>query len=63
MASFRNSTPGLWAPKFVNYETNSPKVSGRYREYSRFSETDDGDRVRSALVGRWGSLLVEQNVG
>lgn len=57
MASFRNSTPGLWAPKFVNYEANSPKVSGRYREYSRFSETDGGDRVRSALVGRAGIVI------
>jgi hypothetical protein len=57
MAGFRNTMPGVWAPKFVNCEADSPKVSGRYREYSRFSETDGEDRVRSARVGRMGIVI------
>jgi hypothetical protein len=49
MAGFCNSLPGLRTPKFTKCEANSPKVSRHYREYSRFRETADGDRVRSRL--------------
>jgi hypothetical protein len=44
MAGFCNSMPGLRTPKFAKCEASSPKVSRHYREYSRFAETDSGDR-------------------
>jgi hypothetical protein len=51
MAGFCDSGPGLQTPKFGKCEANSSKVSGHYREYSRFRETGAGDQVRSALRG------------
>src|ERR1700730_15987434 len=57
MAGFCNSMPALWTPKFAKCEANSPKASRHYREYSRFPETDHGDRVRSVLVDRCGSPI------
>jgi hypothetical protein len=41
---FRELAGGLQPPDFTIHEANSPKVSGHYREYSRFRETDAGDR-------------------
>ena len=35
----------------------SPKVSGRFRKYSRFQETTAGDLVRTPLPGEGGSKL------
>ena len=54
MAGFCDSVTGLQTPDFADGGTNSPKVSGHYREYSRFQETDTGDRVRSPLRGLLG---------
>lgn len=34
---------GLWTPALPNLRRKSPKVSGRFREYSRFGETIGGD--------------------
>jgi hypothetical protein len=34
---------GLWTLAFPNLRWKSPKVSGRFREYSRFGETIGGD--------------------
>jgi hypothetical protein len=45
MAGFCNLVDGLHAPDFADRGANSPKVSGQDREYSRFRETDAGDRV------------------
>ena len=45
MAGFRELEAGLRAPNSELCEANSPKVSGGHREYSRFRETNVGDRV------------------
>src|ERR1700736_3908043 len=60
MAGFCEPAISLRAPKPADVGAKSLIVSGRYLKYSRFRETPAGDRVRSALRGRWGSLLVEQ---
>src|ERR1700724_1121544 len=60
MAGFCKLAVGLRAPKLVAAGAKSPIVSGGYLKYSRFRETAAGDRVRSTLRGRGGSLLVEQ---
>jgi hypothetical protein len=39
MAGFRDLALRLQAPDFAKWKAHSPKVSGRYREYSRFPET------------------------
>lgn len=49
MAGLYNLVDGLLTPDFGKSEPNLPKVSGRYRKYSRFWETDAGDWVRSSL--------------
>jgi hypothetical protein len=51
VAGFCNSAYGLQTPDFGKYEANSRKVSSRNREYSRFRETEAGDRVRIPLRG------------
>ena len=51
MAVFCDSGFGLQTPGFEKCEAHSSKVSGRYREYSRFPETAAGDQVRSPLRG------------
>src|ERR1700710_2122479 len=61
MAGFCNPVPGLWTPKFVKCEANSPKVSRHYRRYSRFRETGCGDRVGSRLPSEGRSCAVEHN--
>ena len=55
MAGLYNLVDGLLTPDFGKSEPNLPKVSGRYREYSRFWETDAGDWVRSSLRPAGGS--------
>jgi hypothetical protein len=35
---------GLWTPALPNLRGKSPKVSGRFRKYSRFGETITGDK-------------------
>jgi hypothetical protein len=50
---------GLLTPDFGKSEPNLPKVSGRYREYSRFWETDAGDWVRSSLRPAGGSRITQ----
>jgi hypothetical protein len=49
------SGAGLSTPKLENAQAVSGKVSGYYREYSRFRETFTGDAVRSALRAAGGS--------
>lgn len=51
MAGFCDSVLRLRTPIFGKCEANSCKVSGRYRDYSRFPETGAGDYVRSLLRG------------
>jgi hypothetical protein len=46
----------LYTPDLHNLKANSPKVSGGYLKYSRFSETRARDRARSALRGVGRSL-------
>ena len=53
MAGFCNSAYSLQTLDFGKCEAKSPKVSGRYRQYSCFRETLAGDRVRSLLRGGW----------
>jgi hypothetical protein len=49
LAAFCNSAPVSETPKLENSQAISAKVSGDYREYSRFRETRAGDPVRSPL--------------
>jgi hypothetical protein len=51
LAGFCDLVDGLQTPEFAKSEAIVPKVSGCHREYSRFRETDGGDRVRSPLGG------------
>jgi hypothetical protein len=55
IAGFRDSGAGLRVPNSGKCEAHSPKVSGRYREYSRFRETSARDRVRQPLRGGRGT--------
>ena len=52
MAGFCELAIGLRAPELGSPGAKSPIVSGGYLKYSRFRETEAGDRVRSALRGR-----------
>ena len=45
MTGFCDSGFGLQMPKRGKYEADSSKVSGRYRDYSRFPEITAGDKV------------------
>jgi hypothetical protein len=45
MAGFCNLAGRLQTPERTKSEADLPKVSGRHREYSRFPEGRDGDRV------------------
>jgi hypothetical protein len=49
MAGFCDSFASLRTPNFTPCGHKLPKVSGRISKYSRFCETDTGDRVRSPL--------------
>ena len=46
---------GLETPVSPFWRAKSPKVSGRFRKYSRFQETAAGDLVRTPLLGEGGS--------
>jgi hypothetical protein len=50
MAGFCDSGAGLQTPKFGKWEANLSKVSGRYREYSRFREAGARDRKAGLFV-------------
>jgi len=46
---------GLETPVSPFWRAKSPKVSGRFRKYSRFQETTARDLVRTPLPGEGGS--------
>jgi hypothetical protein len=63
MAGFRELEAGLRAPNSESYEPNSPKVSDRYREYSRFRETtpETGFDRHCMALANWRKLGISQS--